>query len=104
MGLPAGPLTLRGGADGSVPGSYPGGRRFESCPRNQYHLITMEKKTSLQSRVKDMQPGDRMVVSIDEYSPTTIYNYASDIGFEMGRVYTTSRNRQERTMEILRVS
>lgn len=63
-----------------------------------------EKNVSLQSRVKDMQPGDRMTVSIDEYSPTTIYNYCSDLGFSLGRVYTTRRNRQERTIEIQRVS
>ena len=63
-----------------------------------------ENKTSLQSRVRDMQPGDRMTVSIDEYSPTTVYNYCSDLGFEMQRVYKTRRNRQERTMEIQRIS
>lgn len=51
-----------------------------------------------------MQPGDRMTVSIDEYSPTTVYNYCSDLGFEMQRVYKTRRNRQERTMEIQRIS
>lgn len=63
-----------------------------------------EKNVSLQSRVKDMQPGERVVVSLDEYSPTTIYNYASDLGFSLGRVYTTRRNRQDRTIEIKRVS
>ena len=63
-----------------------------------------EKNVSLQSRVKDMQPGDRMTVSIDEYSPTTIYNYCSDLGFEMQRVYKTRRNHEERTMEIQRIS
>ena len=51
-----------------------------------------------------MQPGDRMVVSLDEYSPTTIYNYTSDLGFALGRVYTTRRNRQDRTIEIQRLS
>jgi hypothetical protein len=64
----------------------------------------MAEKTSLQSRVRDMQPGERMTVSIDEFSPTTIYNYCSDLGFEMQRVYRTRRDRQARTMEITRES
>lgn len=64
----------------------------------------MEEKRSLQSRVKDMQPGDRMTVSIDEFSPTTVYNYCSDLGFELQRVYRTRRDRQARTMEITRES
>jgi len=63
-----------------------------------------ENRTSLQSRVKDMQPGDRMTVSIDEFSPTTVYNYCSDLGFELQRVYRTRRDRQARTMEITRES
>ena len=51
-----------------------------------------------------MQPGDRMTVSIDEFSPTTVYNYCSDLGFELQRVYRTRRDRQARTMEITRES
>ena len=64
----------------------------------------MAEKTSLQSRVRDMQPGERMTVSIDEFSPTTVYNYCSDLGFELKRVYRTRRDRQARTMEITRES
>ena len=78
-------------------------QEVELHPRTSYQIMT-ERKPSLQSRVKDMQPGDRMTVSLDEYSQTTIYNYTSDLGFELGRVYTTRRNRQARTIEIQRVS
>ena len=73
-------------------------------PPLQDNLIRMEEKRSLQSRVKDMKPGERMVVSIDDFSPTTIYNYCSDLGFELQRVYRTRRDRQTRTMEIIRES
>ena len=63
-----------------------------------------ENKQSLRSRVKDMQPGESIVVSLDDYSPVTIYNYASGIGFAMNRTYVTSRDRQARTIEIRRES
>lgn len=78
---------------------------FDSRLSSQDKAFEMaENRTSLQSRVKDMQPGDRMTVSIDEFSPTTVYNYCSDLGFELQRVYRTRRDRQARTMEITRES
>lgn len=59
---------------------------------------------SLRSRVLDMKVGERIVVSVQEHSYTTIRSYASDLGFATGRSYSTSRNREERTYTITRNS
>lgn len=59
---------------------------------------------SLRSRVLDMKVGERIVVSVQEHSYTTIRSYASDLGFATGRSYSTSRNKEERTYTITRNS
>jgi len=51
-----------------------------------------------------MQPGERITIPLGEYRMQTIYNYTSEIGLDMGRVYTTRRDRVARTIEIHRQS
>jgi len=63
-----------------------------------------EERKSLQSQVRDMQPGESIVIPLGEYRMQTIYNYTSEIGLDMGRVYTTRRDRASRTIEIKRLS
>ena len=63
-----------------------------------------EEKKSLQSRVRDMQPGETIVIPLGECRMQTIYNYTSEMGLDMGRVYRTKRDRTSRTIEIKRLS
>lgn len=51
-----------------------------------------------------LQVGEVLVVSLNDYGYTTIRSYASDLGFSTGRKYTATRNREERTYTIKRIS
>lgn len=51
-----------------------------------------------------MKIGERIVVPLKEHAYTTIRSYASDLGFATGRIYSTIRNREERTYTIIRRS
>lgn len=59
---------------------------------------------SFRQHVIDLEIGEKMVVSIDEVSFSTIRNYASDLGFAFNRTYQTSRDREARTYTITRIS
>ena len=61
-------------------------------------------KLSLRQRVLEMKIGERIVVPVKEHTYTTIRSYASDLGFATGRIYSTTRNREERTYTIIRRS
>lgn len=49
-----------------------------------------------------MGVGDIITISVAEVGYTTIRSYASDLGFALGRKYSTRRNREARTYEIIR--
>lgn len=59
-------------------------------------------KDSLRSRILKMEVGETLTIPIVENGYTTIRGYASDLGFAYKRVYSTSRNREERTYTIIR--
>ena len=64
----------------------------------------MAAAQSLRGRLSRLGKGKEIVVSIDDYSPSTIYNYASELGFRLRRKYTTTNNREDRTITVKRLS
>lgn len=63
-----------------------------------------ETNTSLRSRIRAMEKGDQITVSLDDYAVTTVRSYASDLAFFDGRRYITRRDRGNRATIIIRVS
>lgn len=61
-------------------------------------------KNSLRSRIIDMKPGQTITVSLATNKSTTAYNYASFLGRELGRVYTTKFDREARIILVKRES
>ena len=61
-------------------------------------------KNSLRARIIDMKPGKTITVSLATNKSTTVYNYASFLGRELGRVYTTKFDRNARIIVITRES
>lgn len=59
---------------------------------------------SFRQQVIDLEVGGKLVISVEEIGYTTIRSYASDLGFAYNRKYSTSRNREERTYTITRIS
>lgn len=62
----------------------------------------MEEKTSFRQRCIALSVGESITVPADEVGYTTVRTYASELGFAYMRVYTTKRNRAERTFTITR--
>lgn len=46
--------------------------------------------------------GQEMAVSIDDHSPSTVRNYASELGFRFRRIYTCRANREDYTIVVKR--
>lgn len=64
----------------------------------------MELITNLRGRMCMMHEGDQIEVSVGDFSPSTVHNYASELGFRYGRKYTCTNNRTARTITVTRLS
>ena len=62
----------------------------------------MTLKPSLKQAMKDLQPGDSLVLTPHQKEQTA-RSYASDLGFMLMRRYTVSRNRQTRSITVTRL-
>lgn len=61
-------------------------------------------KKSFRQQVIELEIGQELTIPVSVVGYTTIRNYASDLGFAYRRKYTTSRNRENRTYTIKRIS
>lgn len=59
---------------------------------------------SFRSQVVNMGVGDKLTVSLDDVAYDTIRSYASNIGFQLQRKYSTKRNAAERSYTITRTA
>ena len=57
---------------------------------------------SLRARIIDMKPGQTIAVSLATNKSNTIYNYASFLGRELDRVYTTRFDKVARVVIVKR--
>lgn len=64
----------------------------------------MSTNKSLRASILEMQVGEQLTISIQDYGYTTARTYASELGFCTGRKYRTRRNTKERTYTITRES
>lgn len=64
----------------------------------------MENTKSLRRMVMEMNIGNVLHLSIDTYNQSTIRQYASELGWTMGRKYSVARNRELREYQVLRIS
>lgn len=64
----------------------------------------MSNKPSLRQRFLDLQEGESMLVSLDEYAMTTVRNYASDLAFASGRTFTCNRDHATRSYKVTRLA
>lgn len=62
------------------------------------------ERTGLYTKIKDMEVGAVVVVSVDDYSYNTVRRYASDFGLVFDRRYTCHVDRATRTYTITRKS
>ena len=62
----------------------------------------MTTPPSLKQAMKDLQPGDSLVLTPYQKEQTA-RSYASDLGFLLMRRYTVSRNRQTRCITVTRL-
>lgn len=65
--------------------------------------MTMAKITNLRGQMVAMPKGREIVVSVDDYSPSTVHNYVSELGFRYRRTYTAKSDRSERTITVRRI-
>lgn len=63
----------------------------------------MTTTPSLRSRVLALEPGECITVKVDEYSPGTVRNYASGLGYLLLRVFSVTEDRYARTTTITRL-
>ena len=61
-------------------------------------------KNSLRARIIQMKPGNTIAVSLSTNKSVTVYNYASFLGRELGRVYSTRFDRDARVIIVTRES
>ena len=59
---------------------------------------------SLRHRITEMAVGQVIAVEPGQYKANTVYNYASFIGREYGRVYSTRYDRGTRIITVTRES
>ena len=59
---------------------------------------------SLRSQIATMEVGESISVPNGTYKANTVYNYASFIGREYGRVYSTRYDREARALIVTRES
>lgn len=63
----------------------------------------MEKTNNLRGQMVAMKKGAELVISIDDYSPSTVHNYVSELGFRYRKKFTAESNRQNRTITVKRL-
>lgn len=61
-------------------------------------------KTSLRGRIIGMKPNQSIAVSLATNKATTVYNYASFIGRDLGRVYSVKYDKVARVIIVKRES
>lgn len=61
-------------------------------------------KNSLRSRMIEMKPNQSIFVSLATNKSVTVYNYASFLGRELNRVYTTKFDKEARGILVTRQS
>ena len=59
---------------------------------------------SLRNRMIEMKPGSTIFVSLTTNKSVTVYNYASFLGRELGRVYSTKFDKEARVILVTRQS
>jgi hypothetical protein len=64
----------------------------------------MATDTPLLTRLREMNIGDKVTVSIDTYGYNTVRRYACDLGVFLDRRYSTHVNRADRTYTVTRLS
>lgn len=64
----------------------------------------MTTNAPLLTRLREMNIGDRVTVSIDEYGYNTVRRYACDLGTYLDRRYSTHVDRTDRTYTVTRLS
>ena len=62
----------------------------------------MSNTPSLRQQMLALGKGQEMAVSIDDHSPSTVRNYASELGFRLRRIYTCRANREDYTIVVKR--
>ena len=60
-------------------------------------------RASIRQRIANLEVGEEVEFSLDEYKASSLYNAACAIGREMKRVYNTRSNWDERVMRVIRV-
>ena len=70
----------------------------------QTKLYMTTNKTSLRARIIQMKPGNTIAVSLATNKSVTVYNYASFLGRELGRVYSNRFDRDARVIIVTRES
>lgn len=58
--------------------------------------------SSFRQRVIGLKAGEDLKVPMDQKSYATVRSYASELGIQMGRKYTTKRDREARVYIITR--
>lgn len=61
-------------------------------------------KNSLRARIMDMRPNQSIAVSLATNKSNTVYYYASFLGREYNRVYTTKFDKEARVVIITRLA
>ena len=67
-------------------------------------MPSAKTKPSLRSRIIGMKPKQAIVVPLATMKSNTVYNYASFIGREYDRVYTTRYDKEARALIVTRES
>lgn len=62
------------------------------------------RANSLRSRMIEMKPNQSIFVSLATNKSVTVYNYASFLGRELNRVYTTKFDKEARGILVTRQS
>lgn len=65
-------------------------------------MPTAKKTNSLRSRIIGMQPRQTIVVPLGTVTSNTVYNYASFIGRELERKYSTRYDKTARVILVTR--
>ena len=67
-------------------------------------MPSAKTKPSLRSRIIGMKPKQAIVVSLGTMKSNTVYNYASFLGRELNRVYSTRFDKTARVVIVKRES
>lgn len=75
------------------------------CTNIQTNVIkAMENTTPLRQKVKQLEVGESLTLTMQEVGYTTLRSYASELGLQFQRKYSTRHNRENRTVTITRNS